>query len=258
MIAFGDHTALRLGMTLQQLRDLLAVVSHGGYRAAARALDISQAGLTKSLARLEEEHGVQLLQRTAKGVILTSQGEEFLSHARSVLGEAERAEQWLRNLKVPVAVQVRLGVSIDPSLSLTPAVLRDFRRACPTATIHVTQRSATELIGAVRDGRLDFAVLRLPDPFEAADLRVDVLYQSSAAILVRKDHPLIHANSVGELAECDWIVVGDPARPAQQDDSIRELFFQHSLGRPRFAAVSDSLFGAISMLLEGVSSFSVQ
>jgi len=40
-------------MRLQQLRDLLAVVSHGGYRAAARALDVSQAGLTKSVAKLK-------------------------------------------------------------------------------------------------------------------------------------------------------------------------------------------------------------
>jgi hypothetical protein len=64
---------------------------HGGYRAAARALGVSQAGLTKSLARLEEEYGVNLLHRTAKGVVLSPEGEEFVSHARAVLQEAELA-----------------------------------------------------------------------------------------------------------------------------------------------------------------------
>lgn len=237
-------------MTLQQLRDLVAVVSHGGYRAAARALDVSQAGLTKSLARLEEEHGVELLQRTAKGVVLTAEGEEFMSHARAVLAEADRAQEWLHGLKAPVAVQVKLGVSIDPSLRLAPAVLRDFRAACPTATIHVTQRSSSELLAAVRDNRLDIAVIRLPEALDAGDLRVDVLYEASAAILARKGHPLRLARTVAELVDSEWIVVGDPARPGQQDDSIRELFFRHQLGRPRFAAVSDSLFGAVTMLLE--------
>ena len=61
-------------MRLQQLRDLLAVVSHGGYRAAARALDVSQAGLTKSLAKLEEEHDIVLIERTSQGIALSAAG----------------------------------------------------------------------------------------------------------------------------------------------------------------------------------------
>lgn len=237
-------------MTLQQLKDLFAVVSHGGYRAAARALDVSQAGLTKSLAKLEEEYGVSLLQRTAKGIVLTPEGEAFMPRARSILMEADRAEEWLLGLNNPAPVQVKLGVSIDPSLRLAPVVLKDFRAACPDATIHVTQRSTSELFGAIRDNRLDIAVARLPESLDAGDLRVDVLYDSSGAIMARKGHPLQHATSVRELASSEWIVVGDPSRPGQQDESIRELFLQQRLGQPRFAAVSDSIFGAISMLLE--------
>lgn len=237
-------------MTLQQLKDLLAVVSHGGYRAAARALDVSQAGLTKSLAKLEDEYGVSLLQRTAKGIVLTAEGETFVTHARAVLMEANRAQEWLAGLRHPAPVQVKLGVSLDPSLRLAPVVLKDFRAACPDATIHVTQRAATELIAAIRDNRLDLAVVRLPPHLEAGDLRVDMLYEASAAIMARKGHPLQHATSVHELAQSEWIVVGDPALPGQQDQSIQELFVEQRLGRPRFAAVSDSLFGAISMLLE--------
>ncbi len=78
-------------ITLRQLRDLVAVVTHGGYRAAARALEVSQAGLTKSLAKLEDEHGVSLLERRAKGVWLTVHGEAFLQQAQALLLEAERA-----------------------------------------------------------------------------------------------------------------------------------------------------------------------
>jgi DNA-binding transcriptional LysR family regulator len=237
-------------MTLQQLKDLLAVVSHGGYRAAARALDVSQAGLTKSLAKLEEEYGMSMLQRTAKGVVLTTEGETFVAHARAILMETSRAEEWLRGLKNPAPVQVKLGLSIDPSLRLAPVVMKDFRAACPDATIHVTQRAATELITAVRDNRLDLAVIRLPAHMEAGDLRVEVLYESTAVIMVRKGHPLQSVTSVQDLAQCEWVVVGDPARAGQLDESIQELFMEQRLGRPRFAAVSDSLFGAISMLLE--------
>src|SRR5690606_31403845 len=92
-------TAMHPKMTLQQLRDLMAVVEHGGFRAAARALHVSQSGLTKSLARFEKEHGVSLIERHAKGVILTPQGEEFVRYARSVLFEANRTEEWLRRVR---------------------------------------------------------------------------------------------------------------------------------------------------------------
>ena len=237
-------------MRLQQLRDLLAVVSHGGYRAAARALNVSQAGLTKSLAKLEEEHDVVLIQRTSQGIALTSAGEEFVSYARAVLHEADRAEAWLSRARRPAPKQVKVGVSVEPSLRLVPSVLKDFRQAFPKTTIHLTQRSSNELVAAVLDNRVDFAVMRLPQHVLPDDLRVEPLYSTSAAIMARRGHPLQGATTVGQLVDSHWIVVGDPARPGHQDESIQELFLQHRLGQPRFAAVSDSVFGAISMLLE--------
>ncbi|MCK9512732.1 MAG: LysR family transcriptional regulator [Pigmentiphaga sp.] len=237
-------------MTLQQLRDLLAVVTHGGFRAAARALDVSQAGLTKSLAKLEEEHGVALLDRTAKGITLTPAGQEFLSYAHAALLEADRAEEWLHNLRSQKAPSVALGVSIEPSLQLAPAVLADFRHAMPDTTVHISQSSSSELLAALRENRLELAVMRLPRNLEAKDLRIDVLYEFTAAIVARREHPLKAARSIRELCHLEWVVVGNPGQPAQHDESIRELFLEQQLGRPRLAAVSDSLFGAVSMLLE--------
>jgi len=237
-------------MRIQQLRDLQAVVSHGGYRAAARALNVSQAGLTRSLAKLEEEYGVALLQRAHQGIALSPEGEEFMSYARAVLHEADRAEAWLLKTRRPAIKQVKVGVSVEPSLQLVPAVLKDFRQAFPKTTVHLTQRSSGELVAAVLDNRLDFAVMRLPQNLGTDDLQVQPLYSSRAAIMAREGHPLRGATAVSQLAACHWIVVGDPTRPGQQDESIQELFLQHRLREPTFAAVSDSIFGAISMLLD--------
>ena len=237
-------------MTLQQLRDLVAVVQYGGFRAAARALDVSQAGLTKNIARLEDEHGISLIDRSAKGVVLSTRGQDFLPYAQAVLQDADRAEEWLRNVRGGRQASVTLGVSIEPSLHLAPAVLADFRRALPEVTIRVTQSSSFELLAAIRDNRLDLAVIRLPAVLDSNDLHIDVLYESRAAIMARRNHPLRDAESVRDLEQLEWVVVGDPGRSGLEDDSIRELFTEQHLSRPRVAAVSDSLFGTISMLLE--------
>ncbi len=237
-------------MTLQQLRDLVAVVSHGGFRAAARSLNVSQAGLTKSLARLEEEYGVSLLERTAKGLVLSKQGQEFLPYAQAVLHEVARAEDCLRKMEASRPSVVVLGVSFEPSIYVAPSVLFDFARALPNLTVHVTQSSSSELLAAIRDNRVDLAIMRMPAQLRSPDLRVDVLYSAGAAIVGRKGHSLAHVTSVVDLVGLDWVVVGDPTRSGQEDESIRELFVEHGLEVPHVVAVCDSLFDAVSKLLK--------
>src|SRR5262245_22278796 len=165
-------------MTLQQLQDYVAVVKHGGYRAAARVLGRSQAVLTKSVSKLEGEHGITLLARGGLGSSLTPDGEEFLRYAQSVLAEAERAQAWLNTPKRKPPTSIALGVSIEPSMQLVPSVLRDFRRTLPTVTVRMTHASSSELIAGVRENRLDLAITRVPDDWEATDLSTDVLYVS--------------------------------------------------------------------------------
>ncbi|KWT70650.1 MULTISPECIES: LysR substrate-binding domain-containing protein [unclassified Variovorax] len=237
-------------MTLQQLRDLVAVITHGGYRAAARAQGRSQAGLTKSVAKLEREHGVMLFDRGGQGASLNSDGEQFVRYAQAILLEADRAEEWLKAPHRRRAASVSLGVSIEPSLRLVPSVLEDYRRVLPDVTVRMTHGVSSELIAGVRENRLELAVSRLPADLHAVDLKIDVLYESEPVVAARKGHPLARATSLAELCGCDWVVVGDPSQPGANDASIRELFDNHSLGRPRIAAVTDSLFGAIATLIE--------
>lgn len=241
-------------MTLQQLRDFVAVVTHGGYRPAARVLDVAQAGLTKSIARLEQEHGVALLDRQGKGVILTAGGVAFLRHAQAVVLEADRAEAWLRaasNAGAAGAATVSLGVSIEPSLQLVPSVLNDFRRALPDVALRLTQGVATALLAGVRENRLELAVTRLPPDFEDGDLAVQPLFESESVVAARTEHPLVAAGQpvdAATLSTWEWVVVGDTSQPAESDASIRELFDARGLARPRVVAVTDSLFELVAML----------
>ena len=68
------------------------VVEEGGFASAARALDMSPAGVTRMVAALEEHLGVRLLQRTTRKLALTVAGETYLQRVRSILHEVEDAE----------------------------------------------------------------------------------------------------------------------------------------------------------------------
>ena len=184
-------------MTIQQLRSLVAVVTHGGFRAAARALDVSQGGLTKNISSLEEEYGVNLIERTAKGVSLSPQGEAFLHFAKAILQEADRAEHWLQNLSRDISMSVSLGVSVEPSMRLAPAVLSDFRKTLPNVMIRLTEGVALDLLAALRENRIELAVTKLPRLFDPSDLRVERLYQAEPVIVGRAGHPCAVGATIG-------------------------------------------------------------
>ena len=80
-------------MHLSQLKYFVKVAESGSITKAAQELFISQPSLTKSIANLESEFELQLLERTAKGVRVTPVGREFLTYAKDVLDSAQALEQ---------------------------------------------------------------------------------------------------------------------------------------------------------------------
>lgn len=239
-----------LSMTLQQLRDFLAVVEHGGFRAASRAINVSQGGLTKSVAKLEDDHSVTLVERGPKGLVLTKDGRIFLDLARATILEAERANGWLLKTGARQRPSVSIGVSVDPAIRLAPTVLADFRNYNPSVALHITQSVTSELLPQLRDNRLEIALIRLPAPPFLDDLEVCPLYGAQPAIFGRNGHPMIGAKEVSDLTSCDWVIVGGAPAEGEEDASLVELFDEPQLGRPRIAAYSSSLFDAISMMLQ--------
>ena len=78
-------------MDMRQVRHLIAVLEHGNVLRAANAIHISQPALSKSIQNLEAELGVQLLERSPRGVSPTIYGTNLLKHARLLLNQGEQA-----------------------------------------------------------------------------------------------------------------------------------------------------------------------
>jgi LysR family transcriptional regulator, low CO2-responsive transcriptional regulator len=84
-------------MTLVQLRSFIAVVQHGGFTAAARALSISQTTITSQIQALEDEHGVELFHRRGRRVELSAVGLDLLPIARQISGLEADAHSMLHD-----------------------------------------------------------------------------------------------------------------------------------------------------------------
>jgi len=85
-------------VSLDQLRYFVTVAETGSTHAASRALHISQPPLSRHIKALEEELGVPLFDRTARGMALRPEGERFLTRAKEVLAALELAVDEVRRL----------------------------------------------------------------------------------------------------------------------------------------------------------------
>ncbi len=99
----------------------VAVVNAGSFSGAARQLAIGQPAVSKTIAQLERELGVQLLVRSTRGLTTTEAGQRFYEHGRRALEEAHEAELAARGSGSLLRGQLRIGAAVTfASLHVIP------------------------------------------------------------------------------------------------------------------------------------------
>lgn len=139
---------------LQEYRVFIAVVESRSLTLAAERLHRSTSAVSKQLARLEADLGVQLIDRTTQSFFVTARGEQFYQQAKDILNAVDEAENSLKDsLDEPVG---RLTISLPEALVETELIdhLADFTDAHPG--IKVNLRISNE-IEDLLENQLDFA-----------------------------------------------------------------------------------------------------
>jgi DNA-binding transcriptional LysR family regulator len=156
-------------MELRQLEYLAAVVSHGSFGRAAQAIYVTQSALSQQIARLEDELGLTLLYRGAKGVEPTPAGLEFLDHARAILGRVSEARAMVDDHLGAIRGVARVAATSYDAREL-PQALASFHRAHPQVQLAFQHAAAAQIVEQLATGAADVAVLavdasgpKLPD-----------------------------------------------------------------------------------------------
>jgi len=232
-------------MKLHHLRDFLAIAQARSIRAAARQLGLSQPALTRSLRELEHELDAPLFERHARGIVLTPIGAAFYRRTHAAMQDIRRAREevaWLRGRQDGA---VAVGLSGAVWLALVPAVFAAFRQAYPTVRLHMMEGFFPLLESRLADGTLDFYIGPRPQSLDAKRYRLSPpLFTSERVIVGRKEHPLLHARQLEELANAQWILTG--ARDLDQE--FTDVFTHHGLPAPLALVKADSMMGVATLL----------
>lgn len=149
-------------VTLRQLRYFDALARHGHFGRAAEACAISQPALSVQVKELEETLGVELLERGARQVRLSTFGEDFVLRVRDILRSVDELGDLARASREMLTGRLRIGIIPTVAPYLLPAMIGRLTRDNPALDIHVRETVTPKLLDELSEGRLDTAIVALP------------------------------------------------------------------------------------------------
>ncbi|HEY0291296.1 MAG TPA: LysR family transcriptional regulator [Hansschlegelia sp.] len=233
-------------MDLRQLRYFVQVADSGNFSRAAEVLRVAQPSLSQQVRNLENELGVDLLVRHARGVTATELGQRFYDRARRIIEEADGAKADLRSLEDSPTGRVLIGLPTSAARGLAPHLYRTFAQRLPNVSLRVVEAMSGYLDDMIQAGRLDVALLYDHKAFENVawtEMMVEELF-----LCVPKGHALVARGEIPFARLFDLPLVL-PGRPNVLRTVIEQLAARHDL-TPR-AVDCDSLPAIAKMVRTG-------
>ncbi len=146
-------------MELHLIRTFVAVAETGGVTRAAERLHQTQPTVSGHLKTLEGRVGVALFVRGARGMQLTTAGQELLPSARRFVEQADAIERLAKNLKRGLAGSLRVGLNNAPFWFQPGPLWSRLSASYPDLTLSFDQGPSGQLMQWLRDGQLDVAFI---------------------------------------------------------------------------------------------------
>jgi DNA-binding transcriptional LysR family regulator len=177
-------------MDLRDCERLIALVEHGSFAAAARALELSQPALTRAVQALERRLGTAVFVRSSAGVQPTDVGLVLLERARDLLTRAGEIDAAIGRAGSMRGVELNLAFGPYPAAMLLERALVKFCAAAPNVAVRTFIGDWADVLQRVRTGQADLAVLELSLALDDPLLETQRLREHAAHWVVRRGHPL--------------------------------------------------------------------
>ena len=238
-------------MELRQLRHFLSLAEHGNYHRAAAALHITPQALSASIANLEHELGVLLVERGRNGIILTRFGRQLLPRASLICAESQRARVELDQLAQDEAGRVTVGVGWFTSQMLAAHALERFFAQQPNVDTTLVEGTSEELHTRLLNGELDLVLSTPSDDFHpASELETEVLFQAEDRLYARIGHPLSlrPAVTLADAVAYPWII---SAGTESRSPRLFRACDEHGISRPQRVLRTDSAHAIDQLMRNG-------
>jgi DNA-binding transcriptional LysR family regulator len=183
-------------MELRHLRYFVAVAEVLNFTKAAEKLHLAQPSLTRQIHNLEEEIGVQLLNRSKSHVALTAEGHAFLIDARRLLTLAEESVSAIQRLSRGETGQLNIAYLSNFNFDLLPKTLGIFRESFPHIALNLFDMTPAEQLRALEARKIDLGFVGLRPPAITREVHWDTIARHKTIVAVPQKHPLARKSKI--------------------------------------------------------------
>jgi LysR family transcriptional regulator, nitrogen assimilation regulatory protein len=187
-------------MDVRQLRYFVAITQYGSFLGAAKKLHVAQPALSLHIRNMEDELGVKLLYRQARGVVATDAGERLLRRAKIILAEFSQIQSDLTGQETPSG-EAKIGLPANITDLFGVRLIGASRRTYPEVRIRVAEGMTAFLLGWLAEGDIDIAMIyggSIPKGLAAHHAwteEVRVFGTRDMGLNLEADHPITFAEA---------------------------------------------------------------
>jgi LysR family transcriptional regulator, regulator for genes of the gallate degradation pathway len=207
----------------QRLLIFITLAERRHMQTTAKVCGVSQPAVSTAIGDLEGSLGFPLFLRTAKGMLLTQEGEILLFRTKRAFAELRNVSFDIAALQGNVTGKVVVGSHPLSRASILPLAIARLHALYPNVSISTEEGSSDELISGVRSGDFDFILNTWRPGQQTPDLTDEHLIRERLVIFVRSGHPLTskHAISSDDLLQSNWVL---PARRTTTRELLDNAF----------------------------------
>jgi len=189
-------------MTILQLKYAIAIANSGSFREAASKMFVSQPALSSTIKELEEELGIQIFERTNKGIRLTESGSDFISYAKEAVSQYELIEdRYLYKNKD----KKHFSVSMQHYVFAVHAFVNVVKNYEQDKFVYSVRETKTdEVLSDIKNLKSEIGVISFSTSnekvmkklFREYDLKFEALLIRNTFVYLWKDHPLANSKEL--------------------------------------------------------------
>ena len=180
-------------MTIEQLQYFYAISEHKTFSLAALEMNITQSALSKQIAKLEQELGVFLFDRSHRQITLTNEGQQLLKDTKILLKDYEKMLEHLETIKEDKRNTIKIAMLPIFSQYDLAHRLNEFSKNHPHVHLIIDEIEERDLHHKLDYHDYDIYILR-GDYEELQVFQKMLLYEDNLVAVISKNHPLAHMN----------------------------------------------------------------
>ena len=236
-------------MEIRQLRYFKEVAEREHISDAAIHLHVAQSAVSRQIANLESELGVELFERMGRNVKLPPIGKSFLEHSLSALQTIDFAKKQIDEYLDPEKGTIKIGFPTSLAGHLLPTVISAFKKEHPNVAFQLRQGSYNHLIEAVKKRDINIAFLG-PLPPKDNTINTTILFSENFSVLVPTNHRFAKREKIPliDMREEDFVLF-------PKGYILHKLVYDacHSVGfTPKSSSVGEDMVAIKGLVAAGV------